>query len=287
MRRRKQAMKRVCLGVVVLGRDLLKFVREMKRGQPARVTKGMESQPAPEHANHMPDILTCAVLEQPKNAGAYLPWVKELIARVKNEDPDGLRKIRLCVGLAKELMQEAFPIGLFASRYFAASNEVEIALKVGSQGYDATVRDLRDKPSGIAYLEVTMATDGEVDYLRMLELHRADQVSGLGLVTKTGTKRTGLTIQVRSEAVSQQSVLEKERRVVLGAIERKVTKNYPAGTALIVGFDDTMSFDRADNIANIENVLDANESRLSSFHTVAVVGLIMNTFLVRSYADAT
>ena len=36
----------------------------------------------------MPDILTPALLEQPKTAGAYLPWVKELVARVKTEDPE-------------------------------------------------------------------------------------------------------------------------------------------------------------------------------------------------------
>ena len=89
-------------------------------------------------------------------------------------------------------MQEAFPIGLFATEYFDGSTEVEIALKVGSQGYDAVVNDRREKPSGISYIEVTMASEGEIDYLRMLTLHQAGQVSGLGRVSKSGTKKTGL-----------------------------------------------------------------------------------------------
>lgn len=110
----------------------------------------------------MTDALTSAILEQPHTSRDYLAWVKSLIARVRAEEPDGLRRIRLRVGLAKVLMQEAFPIGLFASRYFESSDEVEIALKVGSLGYDATVRDLRTSASGIAYLEVTMASEGEI-----------------------------------------------------------------------------------------------------------------------------
>ena len=235
----------------------------------------------------MTAALTPAVLEQPHTARDYLAWVRSLIAQVKAEDPDGLRKIRLCIGLAKELMQEAFPIGLFASQYFQLSYDVEIALKVGNQGYDAIVRDRRTAPSGIAYLEVTLASEGETDYLRMLKLHEAGQVSGLGQVTKTGTKKTGRVIRVEAEAVSQREVLEKERRIIAEAIERKVDKTYPADTALIIGLDDTMSFDRPDNIANIESVLNDYSDRLRGFHTVAVVGLIERLFLLRVSTDAT
>jgi hypothetical protein len=235
----------------------------------------------------MLDVLTSQVLEQPQTAGAYLDWVKGLIKRVKSEDPDGLRKIMLRIGLAKELMQEAFPIGLFASKYFEGSSQVEIALKVGSQGYDAVVNDQREKSSGITYIEVTFASEGEIDYLRMLTLHETGQVSGLGRVLKTGTKKTGLVVKVENEAVSQAEILAKERSVVSEAIERKLAKAYPAGTALLVAFDDTMSYDRADNIANIEFVLDSYREQLRVFRVVAVVGLVKNLFISRNGTNAT
>ena len=234
----------------------------------------------------MNNVLTPTLLEQPQTAGAYLAWVKSLIARTKAEDPDGLRQIRLRIGLAKELMQEAFPIGVFATRYFHGSDQVQIALKVGSQGYDAVVHDKRTPSSGIEYLEVTMALEGEADYLRMLTLHKTGQVSGLGRVTKTGTKKTGQVVKVEAEAVSQAEVLAKERTVIAEAIERKVTKVYPANTALVIGFDDTMSFDRTDNIANIQSTLAEFGDRLRVFHTVAVVGLVKNLFLCWHGADA-
>ena len=172
----------------------------------------------------MPSALTSAVLEQPKTADNYLGWVKSLIEQIKSEDPDDLRKIRLRIGPAKELMEEAFPIGLFASRYFEGSTEVEISLKVGSQNYDAIVSDKREIPSGISYIEVTLASEGETDHLRMLTLHETGQISGLGRVSKTGTKKTGRVISVKAEAVSQQEVLAKERQTLSAAIERKLDK---------------------------------------------------------------
>lgn len=235
----------------------------------------------------MPSTLTADVLEQPQTAGSYLAWVKGLIEQVKLEDPDGLRKIRLRVGLAKELMQEAFPIGLFASKYFDGSAEVDISLKVGSQNYDAVVYDRRENPSGISYIEVTMASEGEADNLRMSRLHETGQVSGLGRVFKTGTKKTGQVIKVEAEAVSQEEILAKERRIISEAIERKLEKTYPAQTALLVAFDDTMAHDRADNIASIEAVLESFGERLYVFQVVAVVGLIERLFLFRTGKNAT
>lgn len=228
----------------------------------------------------MDHILTSAVLEQSHSAADYLGWVKSLIAHTKNEDLDGLRKVRLRIGLAKKLMEEALPIGRFAANYFGGSNQVNIALRVGSQGYDAVVSDFRNPPSGLKYLEVTLASEGESDYLRMLSLHEKGQVSGLGRVLKTGSLNSRLTVKVEHELISQSDVLAKERKIVSEAIERKLAKSYPANTALIIGFDDTMSFDRSDNIANIHDTLAEFGERLSVFHTVAVVGMVNNLFLV-------
>ncbi|MDY1221218.1 hypothetical protein ACM8BJ_34565, partial [Pseudomonas aeruginosa] len=138
----------------------------------------------------MATMLTAQILEQPHTAHDYLHWVKGLIADVRQE-PDGLRQIRLRIGFAKNLMEEALPIGLFASHFFAGSEEVEISLKVGSQNYDATVRDARSRPSGVEFLEVTMASEGETDYLRMHMLHETGCVSGLGFVRKVVGRRSG------------------------------------------------------------------------------------------------
>lgn len=217
-------------------------------------------------------ILKNELLEEQHSAADYLEWVRSLVAQVK-EEPDGLARIRLRIGPAKELMNEAFPIGLLASTFFGASDQVHLALKVGNQPYDATVSDLRPDGTSIQFIEVTLAGEGEDDYLRMRTLHECGHVSGLGRVAKSGTKKTGLNIRVESTMVSQTDVLDRERNSIASAIERKLTKSYPPHTLLLVAFDDTMAFDRPDNISNIQAAVSAFLPRLASFHSVALVGL--------------
>lgn len=217
-------------------------------------------------------ILTHSKLEEQHTAADYLLWVRSLISRVK-EEPDGLARIRQRIGLAKELMNEAFPIGLLASTFFGESDQVCLTLKVGNQPYDATVSDLRPNGSSLQYIEVTVAGKGEDDYLRMLTLQEHGQVSGLGRVTKSGTKKTRLKISVENAMVSQAEVLNRERESIAGAIKRKLAKSYPPHTLLLVAFDDTMAFDRPDNISNIKATVSGFLPKLKGFHSVAIVGL--------------
>ena len=89
----------------------------------------------------MPDFLKNEVLEESHTAKEYLLWAKGLVKKLKSE-PNGLEMIRLGVGLGKELMSEAIPIGLLASKYFRGSDDVHINLKIGSQNYDAVVSEI-------------------------------------------------------------------------------------------------------------------------------------------------
>lgn len=223
-------------------------------------------------------ILTPDLLEEAHTAAEYLQWVKTLISRVKKE-PDGLQQLRLRMGLAKELINEAFPIGLLASTYFGSSDEVSIRLKIGSQSYDAIVSDSRNTSLPVEYIEVTLASDGEDDYLRMRVLHESGEVSGLGPVSKIGTRRTGLSIEVNCEMASQTEVLHRESNRVARAIARKLNKAYPPNTLLLIGFDDAMAFDRPDNIENLEATVATYFPQLKAFHSVAIVGVQQDLFL--------
>jgi hypothetical protein len=230
-------------------------------------------------------ILTRDVLEESHTAKSYLSWARGLVAQVKSE-PDGLRRIRLREGLTKELMTEALPIGHLASTYFAESEDVRIKLKIGNQNFDAEVSDDRKNASPLSFIEVTLAHEGEDEYLRSLVLHEIGEVSGLGKVTKRGTKKSGLTVEVAREMVSQGDVLSRERDCVSRAIERKLDKDYPADTLLLIGFDDTIAFERRDNTENLQAVLDEFLSRLKSFHTVAIVGLQRGLLIDRRTGNA-
>lgn len=230
-------------------------------------------------------VLTPETLEAWRTAAEYLPWVRNLIAQVKMES-DGMEQIRFRRGLAKELMCEALPIGLLAECYFGASEQVRIKLKIGNQSFDAFVEDKRVAGSGVEHIEVTVAGDGEEDYLRMFVLHERGHVSGLGRVTKTGTQKRGLKVTVADEMSSQREVLNQERERVTRAVERKLGKNYPANTLLLLAFDDVMSFDRADNLACLEAVLANFLPKLQRFHSVTLVGSQKGTFICRRTSDA-
>lgn len=228
-------------------------------------------------------FLTPAILEEAHTAADYLQWAQSLITQVKAE-PDGLSRIRLRIGLVKELMNEAFPIALLAAKYFDKSPQVSISLKIGSQSFDAVVSDKRSEGSSVQYIEVTMAYEGEDDYLRMLTLHKVGEVSGLGTVTKHGTKKTKLAINVENEMVSQAEILRRERDCISQAIERKLGISYPPNTLLLIGFDDTMSFNRNDNIRNLEAILSDYSPKLMAFHSVVIVGVQKDLFICKQLA---
>ena len=231
-------------------------------------------------------FLTTDLLEEWHTASDYLGWARSLVERVKSE-PGGLERILLRTGLGKPLMEEAIPIGLLASKYFDGSSDVRIALKLGSQNFDATVSDGRGEGGSVSHIEVTLAHEGEDQYLRNLHLLEKGYVSDFGPVTKHGTKKTELSVQVEGKMKSQAEVIQCERCLVSDAIERKLGKHYPPGTLLLVGFDDRMAFDRKDNIANLESVVAEYLPRLKAFHTLAIVGLHQGILLSWRTSDAT
>jgi hypothetical protein len=216
-------------------------------------------------------FLTEILLEEEHAATDYLSWVQSLIARVKQEH-DGLERIRLRKGLAKELMNEALPIGRLASKYFSDGAQVTIQLKIGNQNYDAIVHDRGTIQLPVRYIEVTVAGDGESDYLRMRKLHETGEASGFGRISKDGTKHRRGVDHDRREMVSQEWVLRQESEKITRAISRKIKKEYPDGTLLLIAFNDEMAFGRPDNISNIESTISALLPSLIAFHSVAVVG---------------
>jgi len=86
--------------------------------------------------------------------------------------------------------------------------------------------------------------------------------------------------------VSQDDVLEHERKTIQDALDRKLNKgpdHYKQKTALLISFDDIFAFDRNDNIDNIQQVIDANISKLkeNNFCLVAIVGMRKNLYIER------
>jgi hypothetical protein len=222
-------------------------------------------------------VLTQQLLEEEHTADEYQKWVDSVIAKVQQE-AGRLKRIRLREGLAKQLMNEADPIGILATKYFAASDQVRIRLRIGNQLYDAEVVDQRTNGSSVRYLEVTMAFEGEDDYLRMKALQETGEVAWLSKVIKPKVRKPGWKPIIPMEAISQNEVVLRETEKFKGAIERKVGKSYPVGTMLVIGFDDRMAFDHRENQESLASVISAYRSQLVGFHSIALVGMFMGFY---------
>ena len=223
----------------------------------------------------MTDKLTEENLQAERRASEYLPWVERCI-ELTGSSKEGKRAIRLRQGLAKPLVEEALPIGIFAKYHFGEANDATIRLVLGNQNFDAEVAGA---DAGLEHIEVTQAHEGENEHLRMLQLEEKGSVSTIGEVRKTGTKATGITIEVESIALSHTEVRGNELARVCEAIERKIGKSYPNLTALVVVFDDYISIQDDDDEAALRDAVSELLPKLEAFSWLAIVGWSKKTFL--------
>lgn len=113
----------------------------------------------------MTEIVTKDELETPRSAAELLDWVLGALARFNTKE---LRAAaREGKHFAKELTDEALPIGLFARIFYGGSADVLVSLAIGSQQYDATVEDRRQDSSTIRHIEVTVSDRNYSEALRM------------------------------------------------------------------------------------------------------------------------
>ena len=231
------------------------------------------------------DILTKEELEVPRSADQFLAWVEHKIDYL-HTIKEGKQVIRYRQGFAKELIEEAFPIGIFCLHHFKSSPDVKVQHIVGNQTYDAIVTDLRENKSPISFLEVTQAHEGENEHLRMLVLERNGHVSSLGTVAKAGTKQTGINVHVANEAKSHSEILNNELDKIKEAAKRKLGRTYPNGTALLIVFEDRLvDWSIEDSKAMDMFVKDNILQYLINFRWVALVGWSKRTYLEFNMAN--
>ncbi|MCH8135180.1 MAG: hypothetical protein IIB77_04280 [Proteobacteria bacterium] len=223
----------------------------------------------------MPNLLTQEDLEVRRTAAAFLPWVEECIEKIGSTN-EGKSAIRFRQGLAKQLVEEALPIGIFAMHHFGAKEDIAIQLVVGNQNYDAIVTG---DSSFFSYIEVTQAHEGEDAHLRMIALECDGHVSTLGPVIKTGTKATGISVEVEGIALSHSAVLCEELARIQDAVARKIDKSYPEDTALLVVFDDYISIRNEQDLAELRSAVEPLMPQLNNFRWFAVVGWSKRTFM--------
>jgi len=210
-------------------------------------------------------------LTQKRTPSELLSWVKWKMDQMGATDEGG-RTLRLREGLAKQLMEEVYPLALFGWRRFGNTDQILMQPIIGNQSYDAIVTDLRSKPPCQSYVEITQSHEGESDYLRSLVLEQRGIVPMHSPVIKRGTKKTGRQVSIPLKAVSADEVAKKELEKIVDAAKRKAGKDYPINTSLIIVFDDGLFFQRAIDV-NLDAFVNKYIRKLDlRFSTLNLVG---------------
>lgn len=211
-------------------------------------------------------------LQTPRSAEEFYSWVNERIEKI-GASAEGKRAVRFRRNLCKPLVEELLPLGLLCKCFFQFDPRVTITPVLGNQNFDATVQDQRSPPSKFSKIEITQAHEGENDFLRMLYLEREGHTNLLGRVEKSGTKQTGISVSVASEAQSHNHVLADKIKLVSNALDRKLAKEYDMDTALLVVFDDMIAIQSDRDCEAVTHFLRGNrEKLLAKFGWVGVIG---------------
>ena len=176
-------------------------------------------------------------MEVPRMPSELYTWITNKIESIARQE-GGTNSLRLLKNGCKELIEELFPLAIWAS----SQNDRErliIEPKIGSQNYDAIVKHQSPTDPNVFYIEVTQAHPGETEYLRRLHLVNEGWSPGtFSKMVKEGTKKTGLTVKPgRVMTTSEESVLKTEKLIV-EAVQKKFEKKYPFPTRLLVAFED-------------------------------------------------
>lgn len=193
----------------------------------------------------MVPIPTKDELETPRSARDFLPWVEHRFHELgcTREGRIALWRGR---GLAKQLGEEAFAVGIFAAKHYDQSPDVTIQYLVGDQPFDAIVTN----GAPIGHVEVTQAHEGRDAHLRMLHLETRGHVSPIGEVTEHDGE-----IHVESSARSHEEIRAEEFDRIVEAAQRKAEKIYPNDTALVIAFEDFMAVQDEEDVAALDTLV--------------------------------
>jgi hypothetical protein len=198
-------------------------------------------------------MVTQDELQMPRSAADMLDWVRA--AHHRFSETKALRAAaRAGKFFAKELVQEALPIAVFANRYFQGSPDVMITHIIGNQKYDAIVDDRRGSPSGVRYIEVTVSDWGYEEALRMEALDRDGYVAGYGKIIAEGSKGRRTKLEAEAIFIEHDDLREQHISGVIAAVNRKAENSYPDGTALVVRVDDSVPFRQDADVTELQRV---------------------------------
>ena len=151
--------------------------------------------------------------------------------------------LRLRRGLYKPLLEEVYPLGVWARNSTHLSSNATITPILGSQRFDAIIDDPLANPTTY-HLEITQAHMGQSEHFRMLHINAHGWAPGpLSEMRREGDE----VIPGRIMDTREGRILRTEQ-LIAAAIQRKLQNTYDPPIDLIVTFEDH-GLDEEQNIA--------------------------------------
>ena len=216
-------------------------------------------------------MMSKSEIEQPRSGQELLPWVERRMDEI-GQTKEGTAALRYPNGAVKQLVEEVYPLAIWASGLEGAER-VTIEPKAGSQNHDAVVT-MHDANQSF-HVEVTQAHKGDQEHYRLLLAELQGWAPGPSHdVIKRGTKARGIEVETGRMWTSVEAVKLKCFELITDAIQRKLKKDYPFGSRLLVAFQDIVVA-RADRINEqlLEVVQAATEGRPCRFTHIHLVGM--------------
>ena len=123
-------------------------------------------------------FVTEAELGAERSPNELTDWVARKFQEIAHRD-GGKEAVRMRKGFCKQLVEEVYPLSIFASLRFSDANNVKFRPVIGNQKYDALITDYSVSPPRQSKLEITQAHEGETEFLRRLMLQ--EQRCGAGV----------------------------------------------------------------------------------------------------------
>jgi len=209
----------------------------------------------------MSELVTVEELSKVRSSAELIQWVGakfDEIAKVEG----GKDAVRMREGRCKELVEEVYPLSIFAMKKYGEVNDVLFTPVIGNQNYDAVVKSKDENYK----LEITLAHEGEMEFLRRLMLKEKGYAPASGQIKKTGTKNTGIKVEEELAAKNVDDWLNEQIGLIREALGRKLKKDYEAGTSLLIMFEDVVSFDEEEERNALYEVVEKELGPQSNKH---------------------
>jgi len=183
-------------------------------------------------------------ISQARTPKEFVDWFEEKI-KFTEEHKELFNIQSLSLFTVKKFYEELFPLyRLLQHKEKEWANTKIIAPIFETQNFDVKIEtSIKFIPK---YIEITQADMNTEEYLRTRYRLEHGSVSVFGKVTQSGTKKTGLRISVKDEAIDGSELIFKKKEQIEAAIKKKINViKRPDDTALLVYFDDYIGFSQS------------------------------------------